>query len=130
VERGATSPAPALDRRRDCAAIARELGTIALPWDTTRSRDLALSRTFASPRIGPLLYRTDEFDSRTQKRYDDRRGARLSLRARRGQVTHPLGLAGALTSATVPTGVSDRSHSDRYDAETPFVVHHAVGSER
>jgi hypothetical protein len=60
-----------LDPRRDCAAIARELGTIAFPWDTTRSLELALFRTFASPRIGGLLHRTGEFESRTQKRYDD-----------------------------------------------------------
>ena len=60
-----------LDPRRDCVAIARELGTIAFPWDMTRSLELALFRTFASPRIGGLLHRTGEFESRTQKRYDD-----------------------------------------------------------
>ena len=59
------------DPRRDCAAIARRLGTIDFPWDTTRSLELALFRTFASPRIGGLLHRTGEFESRTQKRYDD-----------------------------------------------------------
>ena len=63
--------AATLDPRRDCAAIARELGTIAFPWDTTRSLELALFRTFASPRIGGLLHRTGEFEARTQKRYDD-----------------------------------------------------------
>ena len=65
-----SSGAP-LDPKRDCAAIARHLGTIAFPWDTTRSLELALFRTFASPRIGGLLHRTGEFESRTQKRYDD-----------------------------------------------------------
>jgi len=66
-----SSASGVLDPRRDCAAIARELGTIAFPWDTTRSLELALFRTFASPRIGGLLHRTGEFESRAQKRYDD-----------------------------------------------------------
>ena len=65
-----TASAP-LDPKRDCAAIARHLGTVAFPWDTTRSLELALFRTFASPRIGGLLHRTGEFEARTQKRYDD-----------------------------------------------------------
>ena len=50
------------DPRRDCAAIARRLGTIAFPWDTTRSLELALFRTFASPRIGGLLHRLAAHD--------------------------------------------------------------------
>ena len=57
--------------RRDCAAIARRLGTVDFPWDTTRSLEMALFRTFASPRIGALLHRTGEFEARAQKRYDD-----------------------------------------------------------
>jgi hypothetical protein len=59
------------EARRDCARIARELGTIVFPWDTTRALELALFRTFASPRIGGLLHRTGEFEARPQKRYDD-----------------------------------------------------------
>jgi len=59
------------DPRRDCAAIARRLGTLVFPWDTTRSLEMALFRTFASPRIGALLHRTGEFEARAQKRYDD-----------------------------------------------------------
>ncbi len=59
------------DPRRDCEKIARRLGTVEFPWDTTRSLELALFRTFASPRIGGLLHRTGEFEARTQKRYDD-----------------------------------------------------------
>lgn len=63
------SPAP--DPRRDCAQIARQIGTVTFPWDTTRSLELALFRTFASPRIGGLLHGSGEFEARPQKRYDD-----------------------------------------------------------
>src|SRR6185369_8027767 len=59
------------DPRRDCAQIARELARVAFPWDTTRALELALFRTFASPRIGSLLHATGEFEARSQKRYDD-----------------------------------------------------------
>jgi hypothetical protein len=41
------------------------------PWDTTRSLELALFRTFASPSIAALLDSTGEFDREAQKRYDD-----------------------------------------------------------
>jgi ER-bound oxygenase mpaB/B'/Rubber oxygenase, catalytic domain len=41
------------------------------PWDTTRSLELALFRTFAVPSIAELLYRTGEFGRAAQKRYDD-----------------------------------------------------------
>ena len=41
------------------------------PWDTTRSLEFALFRTFAIPAIGALLDRTGEFGQRPQKRYDD-----------------------------------------------------------
>lgn len=59
------------ETRRDCAQIARRIGTIDFPWDTTRSLELALFRTFASPRIGGLLHCSGEFEARAQKRYDD-----------------------------------------------------------
>jgi hypothetical protein len=59
------------DPRRDCAQVARELARVAFPWDTTRALELALFRTFASPRIGGLLHATGEFEARSQKRYDD-----------------------------------------------------------
>jgi mpaB/rubber oxygenase-like protein len=61
----------ASDPRRECAKIARDLARVAFPWDTTRSLELALFRTFASPRIGGLLHATGEFEARSQKRYDD-----------------------------------------------------------
>ena len=41
------------------------------PWDTTRSLELALFRTFAAPSIAELLDSTGEFAARAQKRYDD-----------------------------------------------------------
>jgi hypothetical protein len=41
------------------------------PWDTTRSLELALFRTFAVPSIAELLDSTGEFAGRAQKRYDD-----------------------------------------------------------
>jgi hypothetical protein len=41
------------------------------PWDTTRSLELALFRTFAVPSIAELLDWTGEFGHAAQKRYDD-----------------------------------------------------------
>src|SRR3990172_1438287 len=41
------------------------------PWDTTRSLEFALFRTFAVPSIGGLLDRTGGVSQRPQKRYDD-----------------------------------------------------------
>src|SRR6516165_10030799 len=41
------------------------------PFDTTRSLEFALFRTFCVPSIGGLLDRTGEFFQRAQKRYDD-----------------------------------------------------------
>jgi len=41
------------------------------PWDTTRSLELALFRTFAVPSVAALLDSTGEFAARPQKRYDD-----------------------------------------------------------
>ncbi|WP_299065145.1 oxygenase MpaB family protein [Accumulibacter sp.] len=64
-------PFPTDDPRRDCQQIARHLARVDFPWDTTRALELALFRTFASPRIGGLLHATGEFAARPQKRYDD-----------------------------------------------------------
>jgi len=41
------------------------------PFDTTRSLEFALFRTFGIPTISALLDRTGEFANRAQKRYDD-----------------------------------------------------------
>ena len=59
------------DPQRDCQEIVRHLATVVFPWDTTRSLELALFRTFASVRIGGLLHATGEFERRAGKRYDD-----------------------------------------------------------
>ncbi len=41
------------------------------PFDTVRSLELALFRTFCVPSVAELLDRTGEFQRRAQKRYDD-----------------------------------------------------------
>jgi hypothetical protein len=41
------------------------------PWDTTRSLELALFRTFAAPSVAELLDSTGEFERAAQRRYDD-----------------------------------------------------------
>src|SRR5215467_12549504 len=41
------------------------------PFDTTRSLEFALYRTYCVPSISALLDSTGEFRSRPQKRYDD-----------------------------------------------------------
>jgi hypothetical protein len=41
------------------------------PWDVVRALEIALMRTFCSPRISGLLHRTGEFRKHGQKRYDD-----------------------------------------------------------
>lgn len=40
-------------------------------WDSIRALEIALFRTYCSPRISALLDRTGEFRERTQRRYDD-----------------------------------------------------------
>ena len=51
--------------------VVHRLACYDFPWDVTRSLELALFRSFASPRIGGLLHATGEFEARPQKRYDD-----------------------------------------------------------
>ena len=41
------------------------------PWDTTRSLELALFRTFAVPSVAAVLDESGEFGRASQKRYDD-----------------------------------------------------------
>ncbi len=60
-----------LDPVRDCQRIVRLDTVYEFPFDTTRSLELALFRTFASPRISSLLDETGEFARRAQRRYDD-----------------------------------------------------------
>jgi hypothetical protein len=60
-----------LDPAVDYERISRISTAYEFPWDTAMSLSLALFRTFAVPSIGGLLYRTGEFTTRPQKRYDD-----------------------------------------------------------
>lgn len=60
-----------LDPQQDCQQIVYLMTCCEFPFDTTRSLELALFRTYASPSIAALLDRTGEFTHRAQKRYDD-----------------------------------------------------------
>jgi len=62
---------PSLDPERDAARIAYLIACYEFPWDTTRSLEIALFRTFCDPDISALLDRTGEFRLRAQQRYDD-----------------------------------------------------------
>lgn len=61
----------ALDTERDHERIVFLSTCYEFPFDTTRSLEFALFRTFCVPRIAMLLDRTGEFGQRAQKRYDD-----------------------------------------------------------
>jgi hypothetical protein len=61
----------ALDPARDCQRITFLVTCRAFAFDTTRALELALFRTFCSPRISALLDRTGEMPLRAQKRYED-----------------------------------------------------------
>ncbi len=54
-----------------CEEIYRILATQEFPWDINQALSFALFRTYAVPSVGSLLFGTDEFTSRAQKRYDD-----------------------------------------------------------
>jgi hypothetical protein len=60
-----------LDPVRDHQRITFLSCRVDFPWDTTRSLEFALFRTFCVPAVSALLDRTKEFESRPQKRYDD-----------------------------------------------------------
>ncbi len=60
------SPTP-----KQVEVVCRELAGELFPWDTTRSLELALLKTFCVPSISGLLQRTGEFTHRPRKRYDD-----------------------------------------------------------
>jgi hypothetical protein len=60
-----------LDPQRDHERIAYLESCYEFPWDTTRSLELALFRTFAVAKGSGLLAGTGEFTQRPQKRYDD-----------------------------------------------------------
>jgi hypothetical protein len=60
-----------LDPVTDHCLICHLLTGYEFPWDTTRSLELALLKTYCVPSISQLLDRTGEFRAHTQKRYDD-----------------------------------------------------------
>jgi hypothetical protein len=60
-----------LDPVKDHQRIAYLMTCYEFPWDTTRSLELALFRTFAVAKGSALLAGTGEFTQRPQKRYDD-----------------------------------------------------------
>lgn len=60
-----------LDPVTNCQEIVRLTSSYEFPFDITRSLEFALYRTFAVPSISTLLHRTQEFEQRPQKRYDD-----------------------------------------------------------
>jgi hypothetical protein len=60
-----------LDPERDHQRIVFLSTCYDFPFDTTRSLEFALFRTYCVPSIAELLDRTGEFARRAQKRYDD-----------------------------------------------------------
>jgi len=60
-----------LDPIKDHCRIVHLMTGYEFPWDVVRSLEVALMRTFCSPRISGLLHRTGEFRKHGQKRYDD-----------------------------------------------------------
>jgi ER-bound oxygenase mpaB/B'/Rubber oxygenase, catalytic domain len=60
-----------LDPERDYRRIVFIDTNHEFPWDTARSLEFALFRTFAVPSISELLDQTGEFAHHTQRRYDD-----------------------------------------------------------
>jgi hypothetical protein len=61
----------ALDPERDQQRIVFLCTCYEFPFDTTRSLEFALFRSFGVPSVSALLARTGEFVHRAQKRYDD-----------------------------------------------------------
>ncbi len=60
-----------LDPEKDHQRITYLITCYEFPFDTTRSLEFALYRTYAVPSVAALLDRTGEFNRRAQKRYDD-----------------------------------------------------------
>jgi hypothetical protein len=60
-----------LDPGRDHQRIVFLSCRVDFPWDTTRALEFALFRTFGVPAVSALLHKTQEFELRAQRRYDD-----------------------------------------------------------
>lgn len=61
----------ALDPVQDHERIVYLMAKYEFPWDLTRALEVALMRTYCSPRISGLLHHTRQFERYGQKRYDD-----------------------------------------------------------
>ena len=66
-----TKEIQSLDPVRHHCRIVHLMTGYEFPWDVVRSLEVALMRTFCSPKISGLLNRTGEFRKHGQKRYDD-----------------------------------------------------------
>jgi len=60
-----------LDPAKDHCRIVHLFTGYEFPWDVIRALEIALMKSFCSPRISCLLHRTGEFRKHGQKRYDD-----------------------------------------------------------
>ena len=60
-----------LDPVKDHCRIVHLMTGYEFPWDIIRALEVALMKTFCSPKVSGLLHRTGEFRKHGQKRYDD-----------------------------------------------------------
>src|SRR5580765_8029944 len=66
-----TAEIRSLDPVKDHCRIVHLMTGYEFPWDMIRALEVALMKTFCSPRVSFLLNRTGEFRKHGQKRYDD-----------------------------------------------------------
>lgn len=60
-----------LDPVQDHERIVYLMAKYEFPWDLIRALEIALMRTYCSPRMSRLLHYTGQFEKHGQKRYDD-----------------------------------------------------------
>jgi hypothetical protein len=66
-----TAEIVSLDPVKDHFRIVHLMTGYEFPWDIIRALEVALMKTFCSPKVSGLLHRTGEFRRHGQKRYDD-----------------------------------------------------------
>jgi hypothetical protein len=66
-----TAEIVSLDPVKDHCRIVHLMTGYEFPWDIIRALEVALMKTFRSPKVSGLLHRTGEFRRHGQKRYDD-----------------------------------------------------------
>jgi len=66
-----TAEIVSLDPVADHCRIVHLMTGYEFPWDIIRALEVALMKTFCSPKVSGLLHRTGEFRRHGQKRYDD-----------------------------------------------------------